>query len=307
MRVSNSSKAAVCIISNALPSEKPSLTSSITTSLANSFCAITFAQVAPTSPAPITDILLMNIKLKKNHANLKDIFKKNSKNLVYKINWFIFAAFLKSIITNKNKKMDENLTHEQSLALINEMIHRARNNVKKGGTYSMIFWGYLTAALAIINFVLLHTLNEPTHSFWIWWFMLPAGAVSYFIERRVKRETLVKTHIDKIGVMVWMGFLISFAVFTIVMHSVNIRFDIWQVFMMNLPVVLIMLGMGQFVSACIYRNNIWYAIAALTWSGAILCAFMDVDKQFIVFAVCMIIGFVVPGHIINVTERKSKI
>ena len=109
--------------------------------------------------------------------------------------------------------MDTNFNHEQSLTLINEMINRARNNVQKGWTYPMIFWGYLTAVLAVINCVLLNALNNPNQSFWVWWMMPPAGLISYFIERRVHRETLVKTHIDKIAAKVWYGFLISFVVF----------------------------------------------------------------------------------------------
>jgi hypothetical protein len=203
--------------------------------------------------------------------------------------------------------MDTNFNHEQSLTLINEMILRARNNVKKGGTYSMIFWGYCTAALAIINCVLLNTLNNPEQSFWVWFFMLPACAVSYFIERKVYRETLVKTHIDMIGGMVWAGFLISFAVFTCIIHTVSHKFEVYQIFMLNIPVIMIMLGMGQFVSACIYRHKMWYAIASMTWAGAVVCAFFDVDMQFIVFAVCAILGFAIPGHILIHQTKKSHV
>jgi MFS family permease len=201
--------------------------------------------------------------------------------------------------------MEENLNHEQSLSLINEMINRARNNVKMEGAYSLIYWGYLTASLAITNCVLMHTMEDPKLSFWIWWLMLPAGLVSYFIERRTKRKTLVKTHIKKKEKMVWMGFLISFMVFTVVINIIHFNVEISQIFMLNTPALMIMVGMGQFISACIYRHKMWYAIAALTWSGAVACAFLRVDIQFIVFAVCMVLGFAVPGHILNVMERKS--
>jgi MFS family permease len=201
--------------------------------------------------------------------------------------------------------MERDFNHEESLSLINEMISQARNNVKTGSTYSMMYWGYATAALAIINYVLLHTLSNPNQSFWIWCFMLPAGLGSYFIERRIRRKALVKTHIDKIGGMVWCGFLISFSVFEIVINTVGFRLGIYQVFMLTTPVIMIMVGMGEFISACIYRHKMWYVIAALVWMGAIVCAFLNVDMQFIVFAACMILGFVVPGHILNRQAKKS--
>ena len=203
--------------------------------------------------------------------------------------------------------METQFNHEQSLALINEMISRARNNVKQEGTYSIIYWGYLTALLAIINYVLLHTLNEPQQSYWIWWVMLPAGLVSYFIERRIDRKTLVKTHIDKISGIVWMGFLISFVIFMLVINAVNFKFHNYHIFMLTTPVIMVMVGTGQFVSACIYRHKMWYAIATLTWVGAVVCAFLGVDMQLLVFAGCMILGFVVPGHILYYQAKRSHV
>jgi hypothetical protein len=203
--------------------------------------------------------------------------------------------------------MDTNLNHEQSLSLINEMISRAQNNVKHGGGLSLIYWGYLTAVLAILNCVLLNMHNDGYLSFWVWSLMLPAGVVSYFIQRRESRKTLIKTHIEKIGGMVWLGFLISFVVFTVVIHMMNYNFKINQIFMLNTPALMIMVGMGQFVTACVFRQKMWYATAVLTWAGAAVCAFLAVDMQFIAFAVCMILGFAIPGHILNYQAKKSHV
>jgi len=203
--------------------------------------------------------------------------------------------------------MDTNFNHEQSLSLINEMISRAQNNVKQGGAYSLIYWGYVTAVIAIINSVLMNTLNNPSQSFWVWGLMLPAGVVSYFIARFVDRKSLVKTHIDKIGGMVWLGFFFSFVIFTIVIHTLHFNFNLYQLFMLNTPALIIMVGMGQFVTACVYRHKLWYTIAAMTWAGAVACAFLNVDMQFIVFAACMILGFAIPGHILNYQAKKGHV
>ena len=203
--------------------------------------------------------------------------------------------------------MDTNLTYEQSLTLINEMINRARNNVKQGGATSLIYWGYLTAALGITNSVLMNILSDPNQSFWIWFLMIPAGLVSYIMERRKDKKQLVKTHIDKIAGMVWAGFLISFLVFTVVINTVNIKFDLNQIFMLNTPAIMVMVGMGIFISACVFRQKMWYVNAGLTWAGAIVCAFLPVDMQFIVFAVCMILGIAVPGHVLNHQAKKSHV
>jgi hypothetical protein len=203
--------------------------------------------------------------------------------------------------------MEKIFNHEESLALINEMIARAQNNIKHQGVVGLLFWGYLTAAVAVLNYVLLHTLSNLNQSFWIWWIMLPAGFVSYFIERRAGKKKFVKTHIDKIGAMVWFGFLISFGVFMVVLNMAGSRLGIAQLFYLNTPVIMIMVGMGHFISACIYRHKMWYLIAVQTWAGAVICACLDIDLQFIVFAVCMILGLAIPGHILNYKAKKSHV
>jgi len=203
--------------------------------------------------------------------------------------------------------MESNLTHEQSLTLINEMINRARNNVQKGRMYSMIYWGYTTAAIAILNYILLHVLNNPNHSFWAWCLMFPAGIVSYFIDRYINQKVLVKTHIDKIGDMVWKGYTIGVIVFLATIFVAAFRHQTPIMFVLTTPIILIMVGICEFTSAWIYRYKPWFVVAALFWVGAIGCAFLRADYHFFVLAVCMILGFVVPGHILNYQAKKSHV
>ena len=149
---------------------------------------------------------------------------------------------------------------EESLTLINEMINRARNNVVK--SYSLIYWGYVTAALAITNFILLHIFDNSDKSFYVWLVMIPAIVVGYFIELGNQRKKLVKTHIDRIVAMIWGGFFISFVVYTVVIHVIAYRTESSNIFALNIPVLLTMFGMGHFVTACAFRFKIWYVFAA---------------------------------------------
>jgi hypothetical protein len=203
--------------------------------------------------------------------------------------------------------METNFNHEQSLTLINEMIIRAQNNVQKERTYSLIFWGYIVAAVAVANFVLLYTLNDPNQSYPVWLIMIPAAIASYFIDRKVDRTALIKTHIDKIGDMVWKGFGISVTVFLIVIYTFAIRIGMSHILNLITPVILTMTGLGQFATACIFRFKPWYWIAVLFWAGASICPFLHGGFQFIVLAVCMILGFVIPGHWLNRQQKKSNV
>jgi hypothetical protein len=70
-------------------------------------------------------------------------------------------------------------------------------------------------------------------------------------------------------------------------------------------VMMIMLGICEFVMGTIYRYKAWYRVAILFWIGAVACAFLAVDLQFIILAICMILGFVVPGHLLNRKTKKN--
>jgi len=206
--------------------------------------------------------------------------------------------------------METNLNHEQSLSLINEMILRAQNNVQKERKYSMLFWGYTTAVVAIFNYVLLHILDNPDQSFWVWCLMIPAGFVSAFIDRRINRTVLVKTHIDKIGDKVWKGYTLGVVVFLATLFTAAFRHQSPDVFIMTTPVILVMVGICEFVSAVVYRYKPWYWVALLFGIGAMGCVLLPVhihDVQFIILAVCMMLGFVVPGHVLIRQTKQGNV
>ena len=203
--------------------------------------------------------------------------------------------------------METNLSHEQSLPLISEMINRAQNNFQKESMNPMIYWGYMIAATAIANCIMMHVLKNPHLSFLVWLVMIPCAVGSYFINRRINRTALVKTHIDKIGDMLWKSFGIGVMIFIVTIYIVSFRLKDFQVMLLINSVIMSMIGICEFASACIYRYKPWYWLAALFWTGSVACAFLHVDMQFIVLALCMILGFVIPGHLLNHQVRKSNV
>jgi len=203
--------------------------------------------------------------------------------------------------------METNFSHEQSLTLISEMINRARNNVRMKGAYTLVFWGYVVATLAIINSLLLQKTGKPELCGYIWIAMVPAGVVSYFIERRDKHETLVKTHIDKISDMIWFGFFIGAMVMSAIIFTVAFKYGLLHVFNIITPAIITMLGISQFATACVYRSYMWYVIATVSWVGAIACAFSSLEVQFIIFAACVVVGLIIPGHILIRQAKNSNV
>jgi hypothetical protein len=203
--------------------------------------------------------------------------------------------------------METKLTEQQSLEVITEMITRARNNVQKGSANSLIFNGYAAGLIAIANFILLHVLpvEHINMSYWIWCLMFPVGLIDCYIDRKQDRSALIKTEIDKIISSAWRGFVISVILLIAVIFSMAAIFRTGYYFTAITPVIMLMVAIAEFVmsKACRFKPFFWGAVAF--WIGAVLFTLTffvsknSLGVHFLIFAACMVFGFIIPGHQLN--------
>ena len=208
--------------------------------------------------------------------------------------------------------METKFTEQESLAIINEMIERARNNVQKGNANSMIYNGFIVALVAILNFILLHLLPEANQdrAFLVWWLMVPSAFISKYIQNRTDRSAIVKTQIDGIISTLWRGFSVSIIILLSILFSLALILQTWHYFAVITPIIMIMTALVEFgmAKACRFKPFFWGAINF--WTGAVLACFFtyllqDNAIQFPVLALCMILGFVVPGHQLNKLAKEN--
>ncbi|NDV94725.1 hypothetical protein D0T84_07305 [Dysgonomonas sp. 521] len=199
--------------------------------------------------------------------------------------------------------MEKTFSEQDSLKLINEMISQARDNFQEGNTYSSIFCGYIVAATAFANFILLHTLGNPNLSYWIWLTMIPMTIISSIISKRQRKSAIVKTHIDKIIGYIWVAFAISVGILLLSIYGTAYAFKSSHLCILITPVILIMMGAAQFITSIACRFKPYLYGACMFWCGALLCTvcylFGRGDIQFIILGICAIMGLCVPGHIAN--------
>jgi hypothetical protein len=209
----------------------------------------------------------------------------------------------------KRKNMETKLTEQQSLAVINEMINRAQNNIKKGSGNYMIFWGYLVSATALINILLIFLLvhySIPSYlSFWIWLIMIPGLIISKWMQRKIDRASIVKTHIDDIISSAWNGFMFASYLFVFIIFVLSFSTHVYVYFYLINPVLLLFMGVSEYVTAkaCRFQPFFYGAISSWTGSVACMCAIIFFTKgvavQMFILAVCMVIGYVIPGIKLN--------
>ena len=209
--------------------------------------------------------------------------------------------------------METKLTEQESLAIINEMIDRARNNIQKRNANNLIYSGYAVAFAAILNFVLLNLLPEAD-KYWahlVWLLMVPSFFISRYVQSRADRSAIVKTQIDGIISSLWSGFTISVAVLLFILFSLALVFNTWHYFAVITPTIMIMTAFAEFgmAKACRFKPFLWGAIGF--WTGALLCVFFTYfvlrndDIQFLILALCMISGFVIPGYQLNKKAKEN--
>jgi hypothetical protein len=168
----------------------------------------------------------------------------------------------------------------------------------------MIIAGYVVVVCAIADFVLFQVLDKPYVAHWVWSLMLPYFIFSMIRGKMKAKSQLVRTYIDTVTSAVWAAFGYSVFLFLAVIFSLVYVTGSWQVTILITPSLLIMMGLAQFVTAkaCRFRPFLYGAV--IFWIGALFCvpmlaAFGNGNFQMLPLVVCVIAGFIIPGHILN--------
>lgn len=204
--------------------------------------------------------------------------------------------------------MKKNFNEQDSLKLINEMITQARNNFRIGMGDGIIFWGYVIAILALFEFILKCVIVPAYHAYWVWAFTVPIFAGYFWYESKKAKQAMVVTHLDKVVGYIWLAFVFSNAIFIGSIIFISYKWSTPLLFLFIKPVIMILVGLSLFITGKIYRFKPYVYGACFFWLGSILCVllrayFNDGDYGPIILSVSMIVGFVIPGHILN---RKAK-
>lgn len=201
--------------------------------------------------------------------------------------------------------MEKRITEQESLSIISEMIDRARNNVQKGSGTSMIFWGIAVAFTALLNTLLMFVLEDPNKSFWVWLLIVPFWIISLFIDKKAAKESIVKTPLDRVISSTWGAFGIFNILFLAIIFGLSICLKTHYLFFLINPVILLAAGVAEFVTSNAVRYKPFLTGAIVMWVGALLAALVVVLSdyavaiQFAILALCLIVGFVVPGYKLN--------
>jgi hypothetical protein len=193
---------------------------------------------------------------------------------------------------------ETNLSHIESLAIIQAMINKAKDQFSENG-HLYLLWGWVVLFCSIGHFYLLKVLNYE-HSYMIW--MLTWAAVIYQIFYLVKKQKKqrVRTYTDHIVGFIWLTFIVLMFLFGFLFAKllgpqyykyINVGF-------------LALYGMPTFLSGITIRFKPLITGGITCWVLSILATFIDPSYQLLFLSVAVIIAWIIPGYILRTRYKK---
>lgn len=190
------------------------------------------------------------------------------------------------------KTEEKQLTQEESLRIIHEMITTAKNDVK-ADAFIFLLWGYLVFIASVSQFILAK-MNIENNNFP--WLLMPLGGVITIIYSVRKNKTeRIKTHVSSFLKYVWIAF--SSALFIIM------GFHSWGSGEM-LPLIMTLYGIGLFISGGVLKFTPLVIGGIFCWICAIVGFKIEVIYQLLAIASAVLGGYIIPGHLLKMNNKK---
>jgi hypothetical protein len=185
------------------------------------------------------------------------------------------------------KTESENLTAQQSLAIITAMIHEAKGRARKNA-FHFLLWGWVIV-VANLGMYTLTKLGYP-YPYAVWGITIPAWIISMYKGFKQEREKQASTHFDKVTLGLWISFGIT--VFTIVAfgHKLNYQIN---------PLIITVSAIPTFVSGVLLKFKPIMFGGAAFWVFGIIGFLTPVETQPLIGAVAILCGYLVPGYLLR--------
>lgn len=192
------------------------------------------------------------------------------------------------------EKESESLSPLQSLDLIQSMINQAQGNLLKNSFY-FILWGW---AITIANLGMygLYKFSDFPYPYLVWLIAIPAWIITMVYGARQGSTAGKKTHLDKVNMWMWIGYGFGVLPFILFMEKIGYNVN---------PVVIVLTSIPTFLTGMMlkFRPLIWGGISFYLFG--IICFMVSPLNQYLVGAVAIVCGYLIPGYLLKTTREKN--
>lgn len=194
--------------------------------------------------------------------------------------------------------MDKNnLTPEESLAIINKAISNFKMNYKENGK-TFLLWGWMLTLASFSHYVILRILHskeafelDGLFSMGIWVvFGLVAFIIQFFMERKINRDKKVYSYLDsslkKIGFVTAVSF--SIAIFICIKQGI-----------IPPPIMLLVGGIITTIAGILLKFNPLIIGGIAFFIFSIATTFVSNEYISLITGAAIICGYLIPGYFLK--------
>ncbi len=192
----------------------------------------------------------------------------------------------------------ENFNPEESLRIINSMIHTAKNKLADDG-FQLIFWGWLVFSAAMIQYITI-MMNIP-HGYLVWPILMPLGGVisGVYGYKHAKKDK-VKTHVDVYLSYLWGAFGIGMLI--------TLGFMPWHGIDKTYFFLMILYGIATFVSGGLLNFKPLIIGSLCSFVCAIISVFIgETAEQLVIISVALLLSYIIPGHLLRAKYKSQNV
>jgi hypothetical protein len=187
----------------------------------------------------------------------------------------------------------DNLNPQQSLELITSMISQVKGNLRNV-SFHFLLWGWVITFCNAGMYYFFKYTEYQRYAPMVWVLCIPAGIISMIYGARSEKKAGVVTHLDRISMWLWIGMAITISPAWI--------FGSQTGWMVN-AIVLMPVGMATFLSGIIIRFRPLVFGGILFWIAGVVCYIVGPVEQYLVGAVAMVFGYLVPGYLLKKSNQ----
>lgn len=189
--------------------------------------------------------------------------------------------------------MEKELSSKESLSLITEMIGKAKRQAAGDGSFQLLLWGWVVTLCNLGHYFLDKVGYEMPYIVWL--LIIPAVGVSVWDSIRKKRKATMKTHYDEILSGIWItvfvGMMITLSFMPVIGYQQN-------------PIILILAGIGVISTGILVKVKQLLFGGILLMAASVVSFLLPVNEQYLVSAIAMVLGYLVPGYYLKKTYRE---
>ena len=189
--------------------------------------------------------------------------------------------------------METELSNEERLKFISDMIVQAKKNFAGGGSFHFLLWGWVIS-LANLGHYVLDVFELYEMPYIVWLVTIPAAVLSTWYGIAKSKKAQVTSHLDKVYSSLWISISVMVVICLLFMVKINFNHN---------PFILLFTGLGTFISGILMRYRPIMFGGVILWTGAVMGLFSPVTDQQLIAGIVVILGHLVPGYLLKKAEK----